>query len=522
MKLVELVQGSTEWHAHRANHYNASDAPAMMGVSPYKTRDAFIAERATGITAEPSEYAHRLFADGHASESAARPIVERRLGVELFPATGVRIVDGMPLSASFDGLPMLDHSLVWENKLLTDALADQIASGELAEHYVYQLEHQLLVSGAERVVFTASNGTDDGTHELIYRSDPAKRARLIAGWKQYAVDVAEYVPTPPVTPAVPASITGLPALFVQVEGKVIASNLDAFQSAAETFIASIKTDLQTDQDFADAESMAKFLKDGEDKLALVKQQALSQTASIDELFRTVDAISEQMRAKRLALAKLVASEKDARKTELVVSASARLSDHIAALNARVGVNAIPNPGTAPFASAIKGLRTIASITSSLNAALASAKITASETADRIDANRKQMQVSGVDYSYLVPDFAVVCTKSSDDFSALVATRIQRDAERKQAEKAAAEKAAAVKEPCSSPKPTPITDGVQLHPCPPERPLPHHIDQMIDQFLDDLSADVSPTEFELNRIRLVLVLYEQFRARAQWTRLGDAL
>ena len=40
MKIIQLVQGSPEWLAHRARPdvLNASDAPAMMGCSPYKPR----------------------------------------------------------------------------------------------------------------------------------------------------------------------------------------------------------------------------------------------------------------------------------------------------------------------------------------------------------------------------------------------------------------------------------------------------------------------------------------------------
>ena len=33
----DLIQGSPEWHAHRAAHFNASDTPAMMGVSDRKS-----------------------------------------------------------------------------------------------------------------------------------------------------------------------------------------------------------------------------------------------------------------------------------------------------------------------------------------------------------------------------------------------------------------------------------------------------------------------------------------------------
>ena len=29
MQIHDLLQGSPEWHAHRASHFNASDAPAI-------------------------------------------------------------------------------------------------------------------------------------------------------------------------------------------------------------------------------------------------------------------------------------------------------------------------------------------------------------------------------------------------------------------------------------------------------------------------------------------------------------
>ena len=38
MRIIDLVQGSPEWLAHRRTVHSASDAPAMMGASPYVTR----------------------------------------------------------------------------------------------------------------------------------------------------------------------------------------------------------------------------------------------------------------------------------------------------------------------------------------------------------------------------------------------------------------------------------------------------------------------------------------------------
>jgi predicted phage-related endonuclease len=34
MKIVNLVQGSAEWHEHRRTHRNASETPIVLGVSP--------------------------------------------------------------------------------------------------------------------------------------------------------------------------------------------------------------------------------------------------------------------------------------------------------------------------------------------------------------------------------------------------------------------------------------------------------------------------------------------------------
>ena len=35
--LLNMVQGTSDWHAHRAQYFNASETPAVMGVSPWQT-----------------------------------------------------------------------------------------------------------------------------------------------------------------------------------------------------------------------------------------------------------------------------------------------------------------------------------------------------------------------------------------------------------------------------------------------------------------------------------------------------
>ena len=114
-----LVQGSSAWHAYRATHDNASDSPAMMGCSAYKTREQLLAERATGITTEVDSATQSRFDAGHRFEALARPLAEKIMEEDLYPCTGS--VEGSRLSASFDGLTLLEE-VALEHKTLNQRL----------------------------------------------------------------------------------------------------------------------------------------------------------------------------------------------------------------------------------------------------------------------------------------------------------------------------------------------------------------------------------------------------------------
>ncbi len=425
----DCAQGSDAWHALRAKHFTASEASAMLGVSKHETRASLMKRKATGLAEEADTATQRRFDDGHAAEAAARPIVEGIIGDDLYPVTMTADVDGLPLLASMDGLTMLGDT-GWETKLLNQDLRADVEAGTLHEHYTVQMEQQLMVSGADRIYFTTTDGTPENTFGVWYESNPALRERIVAGWQQFAKDVAAYVPEPETVKPAGKAPDALPALRIEVTGMVTASNLAAFREHALAVFGGINTDLQTDADFADAERTVKWCKEVEDRLDAAKQHALSQTASIDDLFRTIDAIKEEARQKRLTLDKLVKAEKENRKSEIVAQARRAYGDHWSALCRRVGGEWIPAVGVSYFADAIKGLKSLDSMRDKASTALAHAKIEANAVADRIDANRKT-----VDDMSLMPDFAQVCTKAPDDFAALYAMRKQQrtDAEAKRLE-----------------------------------------------------------------------------------------
>lgn len=419
MKTLNLIQGSPEWEAHRLVSCNASELAVVLGLK--SGRDDLIRIKATGIAKEYSDWVQRnLFDRGHEYEAIARQWAEEIATEELFPVTGMIEPDGLRVSASFDGLSM-DDSVAFEHKSLNAELCEWLDKGEIPPVYWPQMEQGLMVSGAEKCLFMASSGDKETMRLAWYYSRPELRAKIIPAWKQFMMDVSNYQHVDTKPEATGRAPETLPALHVEVTGMVTSSNLLAFKETALAVFRGINTDLQTDADFADAEKTVKWCKDVEDRLEQTKQHALSQTASIDELFRTMDGIKEEARTVRLKLDKLVKAEKENRKVEIVMAARQAIELHVAELNKRIGGAWLPATSGAPFAEAIKGLKSLDSMRDKIGAALANAKVEASAIADRIEANRKYLD-SRVSPYQLAPDFAQICTKIHEDFANLIQTR----------------------------------------------------------------------------------------------------
>lgn len=457
MEIINVVQGTDAWHAVRAKYFTASEAPVMMATSSKIRRDDLLKMRAIGTEREISDWVQtNLFDKGHQQEAAARAIVESMIGDELYPATAID--DTGHMLASFDGMTMMEDTL-FEHKMWNAALAEAVRQKELPPEYYWQLEQQLLVSGAQRVIFVCSDGTEDNFVWMEYTPVAGRAESLIAGWGQFAQDLENYLL--PDIKELPAGkgIMRLPALMVEIEGTVKQSNLIIYKGQALAFIESINTNLSTDQDFADAEETVKFCERAEGELDLIKQQALSQTQPIDELFREIDVIREAMRSKRLELTKLVKSRKDEIRAEIISKAKTALNEHISALNVQLGTVRLP-PIPADFATAIKGKKTVTSLHSAANDELARAKIEATQYFDKYQANLKLFEAIEPAYKNLFADIGQIIGNDHEHLKLLIDQRIseqkrleeeQKEKERLAAEKLAAEQLAAQQQtPAASP------------------------------------------------------------------------
>jgi putative phage-type endonuclease len=463
METLNLIQGSAEWHAHRAQHFNASDAAAMLGCSPYTTRTELLTRMKTGLAPDIDEATQRRFDEGHRAEALARPIQEEIIGEELYPVTGCT----GELSASFDGLTMLEDTSA-EHKNLNDEIRAALPHAGRDSHtkndatrlpklYRVQQEQQLMVSGATRSLFSATKWNGDALVEerhCWYESDPALRAEIVAGWAQFAQDLATFTPAAAAPVVVAEPVQALPSVTVLVEGSItIKDNFPAFETALRDFLEHrLIREPKTDQDFADLDVQIKAMKGAEAALQSAEAQMLAQIQTVDQAKRTKDMLAKLVRDNRLMAEKLLTTEKERRRGEIVAVGVAGLREHIAALNKRLGQNFMPAVPS-DFGGAVGGKKNLSSMENAVATELARAKIAANETAARIQDNMRAIAAAGNDA--LFADIALLVQKEPDHVGAVIATRISnhqaaqeqqreriRAEERAKAEKEARDKLAA--------------------------------------------------------------------------------
>jgi putative phage-type endonuclease len=418
MKIHNVAPNSAEWMQLRAGFRTASEAPAMMGASKYQTRTALLHQKKTGVSPDVDGYTQGLFDRGHQTEAEARSIVEVMIDDDLYPVTCTD--DPGYLLASLDGRTY-DGKILFEHKLWSEDLAAQVRAKELTPHYYWQLEQQLLVTGAEKVIFVCSDGTEDNFVQMDYRAVPGRAEQLMAGWKQFDADLAAYIPTEAAAPVVAAPQLGLPAVSIMVNGSIaLVDNLDKFGVALNAYIAKLNRKPETDQDFANLEDAVKRLKVAEEQLDAAESGALGQVESVDTMRKTVALHRETARTTRLLVEKLVKAEKETRRTAIISEAAAELHTHVRKCNDRIGRAYMPAIA-GDFQGVVKGLKSLDSMKDKVATELARCKIAANEWADKIQLN---LGTDGLEeYSGLFADIATLCLKAPEDFKNTVTARI---------------------------------------------------------------------------------------------------
>lgn len=426
-------QGSEAWAQHRAASLNASDLAAAMGLSKYQTRSDLIKRLATGIVPEVDAMTQARFDKGHANEAAAEPKAAEVIGEELYPMVLAAEVPGLKrkMSASFDGLTLM-QDVSWENKSPNADLVQSVQAGVIPPEYRPQMEQGLMLSGADKCLFTVSDG--EVFVSAWYVSDPELRAKIIPTWQQIEADVEAYdsAPAAAVEKVIAEPVEQLPAPVVQVTGQIaLQDNFKVFEARLRDFLDNkLIRQPKTDQDFADLDGQIKAMKAARESLKAAEAQMLAQVQPVDQAKKTKDMLDSLLQQNVSMAEKLLTAEKDRRKLEIVNAGAAALKAHIDALNTRLGrpyMPAIP----ADFGGVVKGLKSLSSMEDKVSGELARCKIAANEVADKIEANLKYLREHAKDHTALFPDTAQIVLKAPEDLQALATSRIAQHKEAEQ-------------------------------------------------------------------------------------------
>jgi putative phage-type endonuclease len=191
--IIQLVQGSPDWLAYRLGMRNASETAAVLGLSPWTTPYQLWLLK----TGRQQQTVSTAMQHGTDLEPAARTAYETQTGHVMQPLV---LQDG-PYSASLDGMT-LEGDLIVEIKCpmrgTRSDLWQDAAAGQVPEHYMFQVQHQLMVSGAT----LAHLWVFDGVQGLLcpIARDEESMLRIRQGWEQFQTYLDTDTP-PPLTDA---------------------------------------------------------------------------------------------------------------------------------------------------------------------------------------------------------------------------------------------------------------------------------------------------------------------------------
>jgi len=224
MKALELIQGSDEWHAWRRSIEGGSDAPAVLGICPYRTPREVYLEKVSEPSALDDDGGNEfIFAKGHKTEGLIRKEFAELTGVEMKPMCVMHDTI-FYMGASLDGFdPRLG---VLEAKLVGQDVLAAAREGIIPHNHMAQVQHQLAVTGADIGQWFGHDGKANGALVEV-RLDKNYVAGLMDVEARFWECVVNRMP-PPLSSRdylIPEDVAMLEELR---EAKVQAENADAY------------------------------------------------------------------------------------------------------------------------------------------------------------------------------------------------------------------------------------------------------------------------------------------------------
>lgn len=222
-------------------------------------------------------------------------------------------------------------------------------------------------------------------------------------------------------------------IILKISSQVVASNLDDFAASVKAEIAKIKTDLQTDEDFAVAEKQVKELKEAESAIKAAKEAALADAEDVRKLLATADEIAALLAETRLTLDKQVKAAKERVKADITGRCREALLAQINKADTRIAATlrlvCTRNEIDADIDAAAKGKKTASGIETACATVLQTWTDKIAEQEKKLVARYEKIPA---DKLHLFTDISTVLT--AGDIDALIAERLAADEARQAAER----------------------------------------------------------------------------------------
>lgn len=186
-----MLQQTPEWLEMRRKMIGASDAPVIMGVSPWKTQYQLWEEK---VGVQTKTYMNSSMQRGLDLENDARMCFTRMTGIEVEPEV-IFHQDISWMMASLDGIDK-SHKNIVEIKCAGKEDHESALDGVVPAKYVPQLQHQMEVAGLDSAYYFSY----DGEHGAVVQLGKDKRyvKKMIEHEQEFFKCVKDFV-APPLT-----------------------------------------------------------------------------------------------------------------------------------------------------------------------------------------------------------------------------------------------------------------------------------------------------------------------------------
>jgi putative phage-type endonuclease len=228
-KLIDLTQGTSEWHEWRAGKITASLAPIVMGLSPYCT-PLQLFDQMLGLADKPE--ATPAMRRGSKLEGLVRSMINERSGFNYQPVC-MESSDTAWMAASLDGWDgTLESYRALEIKCPSKENHKIAFMGEVPAHYFPQLQHMMVVSETEYCLY-ASYGPDGTLHQVNVKRDDKFIKKMMRAEKEFYDRLAAFDPPDPTPGKDLDTIVDPEAIEMAKRYRYVMYELERFESQKE-------------------------------------------------------------------------------------------------------------------------------------------------------------------------------------------------------------------------------------------------------------------------------------------------